>query len=219
MNQKITITAYHGTTIENATNIIKSNMYNQSDNMDDWLGRGVYFYDTLDNAILYNIRKYINDNKEYPNYEKIKQSRCILVNKIECNQDEMMDFNNFTNLQKILGLWKMLYDRVKDDEIFKKLKVQDGYIINWLYDNTSYFDGCKIFKNTFKLDLRFRRKISKMFNKKTRIGYNINQVFICVVDKSCIRSVELYQECYEEEYNIIGDVINNILMEGDNDEI
>ncbi|MCI8699746.1 MAG: hypothetical protein HFJ47_00190 [Clostridia bacterium] len=207
-----TIVGYHGTENQSANLILSNNKYNKSNNEDDWLGSGIYFYDNLENAILYNIRNYINKNKIYPKYVDLIEERVILVNVIKCKEDEIVDLNEFENLRKFLGLWKIFYDKVKNDEEYKKLKLKDGYMINWLYENTIYFKGCKIFKNVFNLDLRFKRNISKIFNKKTRIGYNLNQIFICVVDDSCIKSIRLYESDYEKEFEIIKDVTNNILM-------
>lgn len=204
--------AFHGTTIDNAKSIIDGNEYKKSNNEDDWLGSGIYFYDNLDNVILYNIRQYKNDKKKYPTYNDLLEQRGILVSIIECYEDEIVDLNEFKNLRKFLGLWKMLYDRVKDDEEYKKLHYKDGYMINWLCEETDYFKGCKIFKNIFSLDIRFRRKINKLFNGKTRIGYNIQQVFLCVVDESCIKSIEIFEDDYQDEYETIKDVTNNILM-------
>lgn len=203
---------FHGTTIDRAKSIINDNKYKKSNNEDDWLGSGIYFYDNLDNAILYNIRQYKNDEKKYPTYNDLLEQRGILVNIIEYGEDEIVDLNEFKNLQKFLGMWKMFYDRVKDDEEYKKLHYKDGYMINWLYEKTGYFKGCKIFKNIFSLDIRFRRNIDRLFNNKTRIGYNVQQVFLCVVDESCIKSIELFTDDYEEEYETIKDVTNNILM-------
>ena len=207
-----TIIGYHGTEIQSANLILSNSKYNQSNNEDDWLGSGIYFYDNLENAILYNIRKYINKNKIYPQYTELKNKTAILVNIIKCKEDEIVDLNEFENLQKFLGLWKIFYDRVKNNEEYKKLKLKDGYMINWLCENTIYFKECKIFKNVFNLDLRFNRNISKIFNKKTRIGYNLNQIFICIVDDSCIKSIELYKNDYEKEFEVIKDVTNNILI-------
>lgn len=213
-NKTVTFEAYHGTSIENSKQILKYNKYIKSNNEDDWLGSGIYFYTNLENSILYNIRQYINNNKKYPTYNELKEQTTILINIIECKEDEIVDLNEFENLQKFLGLWKMFYDRIKNENSYKKLKSKlvDGYIINWLCANTDYFKGCKIFKNSFNLDLRFRRNISIIFNNKTRIGYNIHQIFLCVVDDSCIKSIKMYKNDYEKEFKIIEDVTNNILI-------
>ena len=214
MNEETTKIAYHGTTRESATKILEKQTFNMSCNINDWLGRGVYFYDSIDNAILYNIRGYINENKLYPSYGNLNINRAILISEIVCKKDDILDLNDFEDLQKFLGLWIMFYDKVKNDETFKSLEFQDGYMIDWLFDNTNYFDGCKLVKNIFRLDIRFNRRINKMFNKKTRIGYNINQIFLCVKDSSCINSIKLYSEEYEKRYNIIRNVTNNLLMGG-----
>lgn len=215
---EVIYTAFHGTDKESAKSILSQNSFTQSDNDDDWLGRGVYFYTNIDNAILYNIRQFINDYKLYPNYKELSKERKILLAQIECDSEDIFDLNDIENMGKFLGLWKIFYERVKENPKYKNVKYKDGYMINWLFDNTDYFDGCKVILNIFMLDLKFHRKINEIFNNKTRIGYMLQQEFICVVDNNCIRSVEIYNKNYQNEYNIIKDLTNNILMVGDKDE-
>lgn len=212
MNEKNIITVFHGTTKESALKILKEKHFDKSCNDDDWLGTGIYFYDNFNNAILYNIRKHINETREYPTYKELSEKREILVTNIEYTDDEIVDFNEIENLQKLLGLWKLFYDKVKNYETYKKLKYKDGFMINWLLRETDYFAGCKILKNIFNLDLRFKRDINEIFNDKTRIGYNLNQVFLCVLDESCIKDFYICEENYENKFIIIKNFTNNILM-------
>lgn len=210
---------YHGTDTQSANNIIKTQKFEKSKNEDDWLGTGIYFYDNKDNAILYNIRKYKNNKKEYPTYNELENDRKIIVAQISYCIDDMVDFNDMNNIRKFLGLWKMFYETIKDNEKYRRNNYKDGYMINWFLDNTEYFENCKIITNIFQLDLRFHRDIDEIFNKSTRIGYLIEQKFICVIDDSCIKSIKLYNKKYEKEYNNIKDLTNNILMLGEENEI
>ncbi len=208
------ILAYHGTNKENADSILCTKKFNKSQNDDDWLGSGVYFYTRLDNAILYNIRKYKNKSKKYPEYIELEKNKKILICEIEYDKNEVLDLNEIENLTKFLGMWKLFYDRIKKCEKFDKTSQKDGAVIDWLLNETNYFNGCKIIKNIFRLDVRFNRKISNIFNKKTRMGYYIEQQFVCVIDDSCIKSINEYTKNYENEYNIIRNFTNNILMKG-----
>lgn len=212
MNKENIITLFHGTTVEAASEILNKQKFDKSNNEDDWLGKGIYFYENLNNAILYNIRKYYNTNKNYPTYDNLQYARKVLVIDVECSNEDIVDFNEIENLQKLLGLWKMFHDRVKHNNEYKTLKYKDGYMINWLLENTDFFAGCKIFKNTFNLDLRFRRKINKIFNKKTRIGYDLNQIFWCIINDDCINNIYEYDEGFEDKYELIKDYTNNILL-------
>lgn len=218
MNEQIKILGYHGTDKDSAKSILSQNAFDQSNNDDDWLGRGVYFYDNVQNSILYNIRQFINNYKIYPEYKDLSKERKILVAQIECDSEDVFDLNDIENIRKFIGLWKMFYERVKENQKYKSLKYKDGYMLNWLFDNTNYFDGCKIILNIFTLDLKFHRNIDEMFNNKTRIGYTLQQKFICVIDNDCIKSVSLYNKNYQGKYNTIKDLTNNILMVGDKNE-
>ena len=153
----VTIIGYHGTDRKSAKDILEENKFDKSENEDDWLGSGVYFYTKLDNVILLNIRRYINQYKKYPEYKDLSKERKIIISEIQC-------------------------DEVKNNKYYKKLKIKDCYIINWLFDHTEYFEGCKVIKNIFQLDLKFNRKILDIFYNKTRIGYTLHQQYICVID-------------------------------------
>lgn len=208
------VTLFHGTTDEAANEIYKEKNFKKSNKNDDWLGRGIYFYNNINNAILYNIRKYKNNNHIYPTYKELSDSRKILVVNVKYNEDTIIDFNEINNLRKLLGLWKIFIDRFKDCEEYAKLKFKDGFVINWMFDNTDFFEGCQIIKNIFDLDLRFNRKIDELFDRKTRIGYNLNQEFFCIINEECIENINIYNENYEDNYEIIKDFTNNILMGG-----
>lgn len=210
-----TESVYHGTDSDSANEIILTHTMNKSCNMDDWLGSGIYFYDKLDNAILYNIRKYINKNEEYPTYDELVDERKIVIVELSYSENDELDLNDIENIRKFLGLWKMFYDEVKYDDDYNSSKYQDGYMINWLFENTDYFNDCKIVTNIFNLDLKFRRNIDKIFLNQTRIGYTLSQKYICVVDRNCITDIKLYDKKIENEYNKIKDLTNNILMVGD----
>ena len=215
----VTIIGYHGTDRKSAKDILEENKFDKSENEDDWLGSGVYFYTKLDNVILLNIRRYINQYKKYPEYKDLSKERKIIISEIQCDEEEILDLNEIENLRKFLGLWKMFYDKVENNKYYKKLKIKDCYIINWLFDHTEYFEGCKVIKNIFQLDLKFNRKILDIFYNKTRIGYTLHQQYICVIDTGCISSIQLFNKNYQEEYEYIKDLTNNILMIGDEDEI
>ena len=219
MDEKNIITVFHGTTLKSALKILKENHFNKSCNDEDWLGSGIYFYDNLNNAILYNIRKYLNKNSSYPNYNKLSQERGIIVANIEYTDNEIVDFNEIENLYKFLGLWNLFYNRVKNNQKYESLSLKDGYMINWLLNETDYFSGCKILKNIYNLDLRFNRNISEIFNNTTKIGYNLNQVFLCVLDESCIKNINLYDKNYKNEFTLIKNFTNTILMGMDKNEI
>lgn len=201
---------YHGTAKENAKNIIKKSHFNKSNNVDDWLGSGVYFYNTLDNAIMYNIKKYKKRHRKFPKYSELKEEYSILTSQISCKDDEIIDFGQIDELYKFLWAWLEVYDRIKDDERYKRLKFKDGYVINWLINETSYFDNCKLLINVFFLDLTNHNKnINKIFQNKTRIGgYKFSQLYICVLSDDIIQNIEYINKEYEDRYKVIKDLIN-----------
>lgn len=200
---------YHGTLKEKANNIINENQFNRSNNDDDWLGSGIYFYNTLDNAIMYNIKKYKKQHHKFPKYNELKEEYSILTSQISCKEDEIVDFGKLDELYKFLWAWLEIYDRVKDDEMYQRLKFKDGYIINWLINETPYFENCKLLINVFFLDLTKRKNINKVFRRKTRIGgYKFSQLYICVLSDEVIQNIEYANKEYEDRYKVIKDLIN-----------
>lgn len=211
----VTYIGYHGTPTDKAEQILLKYEFNKSNNEDDWLGSGIYFYDTLENAICYNIRKYYNKNSKVPKFEQLVKNYKILKTCIKCDEKEIVDFNTFEQLYKFLWAWAQIYEIVKDDDEYKKLKFKDGYILNWLINESDYFNGCKVFLNIFNLDLTYHKKVKSIYNKKTRIGgYCFHQLYICVLDKKCISNIELVSDEYEKEFDMINDITNNLLLEG-----
>lgn len=201
---EITYIGYHGTTNENAKNIIALNEFNKSNNADDWLGSGVYFYETLDNALLYNIKKYKKHHKKVPQYKQLINEYSIIKCCIKCKKNEIIDFSEIDQIYKFLWAWLQIFERVKDDEEYKKLKFKDGYIINWLINNTPYFENCKVLLNIFCLDLTSYGKVKEIFSKKTRIGgYRFHQLYICVVDINCITDIKCVKKMYQNRYTAI----------------
>ena len=48
------ITGYHGTTKERAKKIVEENKFNISNENDEWLGKGIYFYEKYSDYLIYN---------------------------------------------------------------------------------------------------------------------------------------------------------------------
>lgn len=207
MKEQIYI-GYHGTTKERAEKIIEEKKFDKSNNEDDWLGSGVYFYNNLDNAILYNIRKYKKKYRVFPKYEKLDKEYKILKSCIRCKDSEIIDFTKIDELYKFLWAWKQIHEKIKNNKLYQKLDFKDGYVINWLLNETDYFKGCKLLLNIFFLDLTSHKRINEIFRKKTRIGgYYFHQLYICVLDNSCIESIEYIDEKYEYKYDLIKNLI------------
>lgn len=75
------ITGYHGTTKERAKKIVEENKFNISNENDEWLGKGIYFYEKYSDAIRWESK----DNR---------QSDAVLHVIVEIDDDEYIDFDS-----------------------------------------------------------------------------------------------------------------------------
>ena len=149
MNEE-NIVAYHGTTRDAAKNIIKTRKMDDSVGTEEWLGRGKYFYDRYTNAIEYNMKKY-NENKninELISYKNLILNYAILETVIKCAKEDILNLDEIIILSKFVWAWEKIYNKVKENPDFKKLKYRDGYIIDYMINE---IPGCnyKIVVKTF----------------------------------------------------------------------
>lgn len=74
------ITGYHGTSNENADNIINNKLFNPSDSEKDWLGKGIYFYEKYIDAAMWK-------NKDG------KMSEVVLHSILQIDDNAYLDFD------------------------------------------------------------------------------------------------------------------------------
>lgn len=153
---------YHGTTKLAAELIIKSNEFFVSDNSEDWLGKGVYFFeDDINQAI-----NFISKARKVKDYKiikaKIKSDRWI----------DLVKNENYLYLLKIA-------DEIKKRNIpsLKGYKLVNAVVIDFMHQ-IEEFD---IISATFEIEKSSRCS-----------GMNIMpmQIQICVKNTNCISDIE-----------------------------
>ena len=200
------ITGYHGTIKEAAKNIIETQKIDNSIGDEEWLGRGKYFYDRYTNAIEYNMKKY-NENKninELISYNNLIINYAILETTIKCAKEDILNLDEIIILSKFVWAWEKIYNKVKENPNFQKLKYRDGYIIDYMINE---IPGCKykvVVKTFDRITKEFknRRKDNIVFDS-TRIIYEIKQKYICVQDESVIKKIKENNKNFQKEYNAI----------------
>lgn len=204
MNEKETITLYHGTTNESAIEILDTQKINDSIKSEEWLGKGKYFYDMYTNAIEYIIRKY-KENREISkdiSYNNLINNYAILMTDLKCEKEDILNLDDIIILSKFVWAWEKIYKVIKDNKEFKKLTFRDGYIIDYMINEVTKY---KIVTKTFDrlIQTKENRKIENIVFDKTRIVYEIKQKYICIKDESCIGEIIRYKDNFQEEYNSI----------------
>lgn len=171
MTNSNNLIGYHGTTIESADKIIATGAFNFSNKEEEWLGKGVYFFeDDIEQAV-----RFCTKARNYPNYSVLKSeitaNRCINLDNSEA-MEKILDISN-----KIKGRYLNLKDGVT------KRKLTNSVILEAMYKLEPY----DVVKKTFVID---RVPIIE------RTNFVWTQVQICVRNRSCInntREVKRYE--------------------------
>ena len=114
----IFITGYHGTTLENAYNIIDSGQFIISNSNTEWLGSGIYFYYDLSDAydwkateaILHCVIKIDEDSFMDLDDERSKKLINDMINYIYESEDLCAEFSAKYIQKNQCALMKMIWD-------------------------------------------------------------------------------------------------------------
>lgn len=133
----------------------------------------------------YNENKNIN---ELISYNNLIINYAILETTIKCAKEDILNLDEIIILSKFVWAWEKIYNKVKENPNFQKLKYRDGYIIDYMINE---IPGCKykvVVKTFDRITKEFknRRKDNIVFDS-TRIIYEIKQKYICVKDESVIK--------------------------------
>jgi len=155
---------YHGTTEKHAQDIIICQHFTQSDDEDDWLGRGIYFFEN-DIQQAYNFCIKARKYKEWSIIKSnIKAGFIIDLTKIE----------DVTEFSKIAKSFRDRYYKKKDGT---KRELLNSVILNAMY-NIKQFD---LVRGVFQIP-----ETTKIY--RTNICFY--QIQLCIRNKDCILDIE-----------------------------
>ena len=172
-----TLKGYHGTSKENAANILKSRKFMPAGSSRDWLGRGVYFFE--------------NDPVQAYKFSKAKnrlppERVCVLGATVEIRENQFIDltvdegrefFEQYASLleEKLKALDK------KDGGVWRH---KEGYVADFLNEDMPY----DFIKAAYRVPKKFQHEL---------FDYEVTQIQICVKDTSCI----IADSIIEVDYN------------------
>jgi len=173
---------YHGTNADHVESIVKNGFYT-SDNADEWLGHGIYFFtegisDPIENAKEWAINQaWDKENKRY-RYKK------YAVLKVEVSGEQVLD------LRTENGLW--VYNEMRD------LLIRQ-YEATFDKDRNIYEDNCKmsnLIVDAMNLDILINRLyIKNRIQRKLRLVSNVpNTTVMVVIKPESIYSIEVEKE-------------------------
>ena len=156
---------YHSTYTKYYDNILNVGFY-ESDKEDDWLGRGVYFWDTIGNANWW--KKKLSKNEE----------KCIIKCDLSCKRENYIDLDismeEFVEFLKNYSLTMENSGKIKP--VFKNKKQRRRYYCD-IYSAQNNID---IMSHTFEHDA---------VNEFGFVVGHIERRQICVKNKSCISNI------------------------------
>lgn len=161
MNQQNIITGYHGTKKENINSICKNNFSMNLDKENNlFLGYGVYFFYLCDDALDWNIKKFIEEFKYLPGYEIALSKYGIIKSNIRLKEEDILDLDSKEKLYKLEILIKKFKGKFMAKSEYIRSKNKTAAIINMLYNrklinkkilSKTFFEQIKIKElNSFK---------------------------------------------------------------------
>ena len=170
------IIGYHGTKKELVESICTENfIINNDEDNKLFLGYGIYFFYSCDDALDWNVKCFIKKFSNLPNWEMLLSNYAIIESIIKVNKDEILDLDEKDKLYK----FEILVEKIKGKLITKpeylRAKNKTSAIINMMYR-----------RNLIK-----KKLISKTFveqiNTKTFDSFkNYSRKMFCVKDCSII---------------------------------
>lgn len=158
---------YHGTTDINAKNILKTKYFNFSQDDEEWLGKGIYFF---------------QDDVKQAYYYCVKAKKYISWTIIKCNIEakDVIDLDDLSTLEEFQKFANKIKCRYKKRSDGKPRKLINAVAINSMYE-AKHFD---IIKKTFEIPEGF-------ITERTNIIPM--QVQLCVRNRNCIKTIEEVQ--------------------------
>lgn len=174
MNEEMV--GYHGTKKESVQFICANNFnINEDVNNKLFLGFGIYFFYSCDDAIDWNVKNFIKEFSTLPQYDMLLDKFSIIESKIKVDETEILDLDEKENLYK----FEMLVDKIKVklamSQEYARSPNKTAAILNMLYKRK--LTAKKVISKTF---------IEEIGTKHLHSLKNYPRKMFCVKDKSII---------------------------------
>jgi len=162
---------FHGTTKEYADNIIKQKSFIASNDDEEWLGRGIYFFADYISHARYWCTKY----KCYPQWS-------IIFSNIEA--EKIIDLDEPETYEEFLKLAQEFKNRYLKRSDGRPRRIINAVVLNAMYKINPY----DIVKGTFQGMPGY--KLDYSFLNKQRVNVTPHHVQLCIKNSLCIKSME-----------------------------
>ena len=167
------ILGYHGTLRSVADKIISGDVFRANRlTKNDWLGEGIYFWDTIEHAVWWNASQYAKKGAKSPG------DLCVIVAHLRCNEEEYFDLDSPHCMEKLVSFARALNEEMVEKQMpspdFKK-------------PNEAKHFYCTFFKREYKIKLMsYTFRYTNEFNLA---GFSVGEVKrrqLCATDSSII---------------------------------
>lgn len=170
----IELIGYHGTVKTSAEKILSSKEFIESNNDNEWLGHGIYFFADIENAI-----KWASERAK-----RYKEPAIILSADIKCNPDKYLDLDYKANRDKVSSFMKDILEKTGKELSFHKRDEEKRCI------------ALNLYKEMFNIDVMefsFARKIKKgNSSDRDLLGLSsIPEKQICVSNHLCLSNIKI----------------------------
>lgn len=197
------LTGYHGTTKENAENILNSG-YKLSQKSNLWLGDGIYFF--IEDIFSFKWCLSLHKNKiDKYNKEDIIDKMAILKSEVQIEEERLLDFTLLSGQI----LFDKAYKRMKESSLKFKEKLNNGknverLVINYMFNEMNYIKKYDAIKQMYRLD---RDNYKGILHESVR---GIPQYQICIKNVNIITKSECIDFKYKyDEYIKTWDFLSN----------
>lgn len=208
MNEVISETGYHATSVKNANSILNSEFHKSISTKEKmhWLGDGVYFFTDIAWAIQWNI----NELKKKKNKGKNINEFTIIESLIEANKDYVFDLSSVIGKVTLSILKEELIRKLqaeKREDLLRQINNRSLKFFMNILDDYRFLNKYYIVKATY-IDKREAEKVHHSDDFILKV-----QCQICVRNIECIKNSEIYKstENLKKIYSILK-------SEGENDE-
>lgn len=189
MNEKMI--GYHGTKKELVESICTNNFnINLDSNNELFLGFGIYFFYFCDDAIDWNIKRFMKEFSYLPQWNILLDKFSVIESTIEVSNDDILDLDEKDKLYKFELLIEKIKGKLSTKPDFIRAKNKTAAIINMMY----------------KRNMINKKVISKTFIEQINTKYlnglkNYPRKMFCVKDRSIIlenkEKIDLSQNSFE----------------------
>lgn len=208
MNEVISETGYHATSVKNANSILNSEFHKSISTKEKmhWLGDGVYFFTDIAWATQWNI----NELKKKKNKSKNINEFTIIESLIEANKDYVFDLSSVIGKVTLSILKEELIKKLqaeKKEDLLQQINNRSLKFFMNILDDYGFLNKYYIVKATY-IDKREAEKVHHSDDFILKV-----QCQICVRNIECIKNSEIYKSTEN-----LKNIYSILKSEGENDE-